>query len=173
MLALKITAVVAMLVVAASAESVGRLREGRAGHTGSGTGSAADPAPTDPAPAAAAVTTAADTTSVAPATTAPNPGQAGCPCISVARQQQSLSNYITNGVLTDYRGVTYDSNFGTGSCQPWELKLPPYCADANGIPLPNAPEWCGQSWCYVRRGSALRQRAHHAPLSFAPAPHPR
>ena len=74
---------------------------------------------------------------------------AGCPCISVARQQQTLNSYITNGVLTDYRGVTYDSNFGTATCQPWELNLPPYCADASGTILSNAPEWCSQSWCYI------------------------
>ena len=53
-------------------------------------------------------TTAGVTTTAAPASgrssgKAKSSGRPGCPCISQPRQQQTLSAYITNGVLTDYQ----------------------------------------------------------------------
>ena len=34
-------------------------------------------------------------------------------------------------------------------CQAWDLDLQPICADEEGMPLNDAPDWCGDSWCYV------------------------
>ena len=34
-------------------------------------------------------------------------------------------------------------------CMAWDIDLPPTCAQKNGRPLIDAPEWCGDAWCYV------------------------
>ena len=37
---------------------------------------------------------------------------------------------------------TYPSGYGLGSCQKFDLKLPPYCLDFDD-------EFCELEWCYV------------------------
>ena len=58
---------------------------------------------------------------------------------------------MDNGLIVD--GVRqidgdYPANLGT-SCQAWDALTGPICADENNIPRPDAPTWCGESWCWV------------------------
>ena len=76
-----------------------------------------------------------------------------CTCL----QQHGLPVYWTQeGVhyieYTDEDGVVYQypPSYGTGSCdKAWDLELAPICADADGMPLADAPEHCAQEWCWV------------------------
>ena len=54
-------------------------------------------------------------------------------------------------VYTDADGVehNYPGNYGLTTCMAWDLDLPPTCADSDGMPLVDAPDFCGQNWCYV------------------------
>ena len=54
-------------------------------------------------------------------------------------------------MYTDADGVehNYPGNYGLTTCMAWDLDLPPTCADSDGMPLVDAPDFCGQNWCYV------------------------
>ena len=39
--------------------------------------------------------------------------------------------------------------YGTESCAAHDTSLQPYCADAAGRPLADAPSWCANRWCWV------------------------
>lgn len=43
----------------------------------------------------------------------------------------------------------YPPNYGLTQCAAWDQPLQPDCADEEGMPLEDAPEYCAQSWCYV------------------------
>ena len=52
--------------------------------------------------------------------------------------------YTDQGI--DYQ---YPVDYGLSMCMAWDLDLAPTCADAEGMPLLDAPMFCGQNWCYV------------------------
>jgi len=47
----------------------------------------------------------------------------------------------------------YPADYGSGFCKAHDTKLAPDCADGNGVPLSNAPNWCKDSWCYVNHAT--------------------
>jgi len=84
-----------------------------------------------------------------------NSGTPGCPCIEWA----GLDNYISEGCInfTPSEGMgtstedsfCYPVTYGSTECKVWDESLEPFCADASGNPLVNAPAWCLDSFCYV------------------------
>ena len=42
----------------------------------------------------------------------------------------------------------YPANYGS-ECGKHDQTLSPKCADDAGQPLPDAPTWCADSWCFV------------------------
>ena len=43
----------------------------------------------------------------------------------------------------------YPTSYGMDSCLLHDAAEQPYCADANGVLLPDAPAWCQSLWCFV------------------------
>ena len=55
----------------------------------------------------------------------------------------------------DPRTYNYPANYGTAQCSAWDEFLPDFCADAFGVPLDDAPDYCTQSWCWVSAETCL------------------
>ena len=76
---------------------------------------------------------------------------------------EDCSCLITSGVPATYElgviFITYVNemgeeyrwapNYGLTNCYAHDYENEPFCADEDGNPLANAPEWCAASWCYV------------------------
>ena len=45
--------------------------------------------------------------------------------------------------------VPYPASYGVGTCAAHDAATEPYCADADGASLPDAPDWCLSAWCWV------------------------
>ena len=52
-------------------------------------------------------------------------------------------------LTADGETYQYPPNHGLTQCQAWDADLEPYCADADGMPLEDAPVWCANQYCYV------------------------
>jgi hypothetical protein len=79
-----------------------------------------------------------------------------CPCINWADDLASRAPFEnTDGDAlivplgdpsVDYE---YALGYGSGACAAHDAPHAPYCADASGVPLADAPDWCQSSWCWV------------------------
>eukprot|EP00241_Pyramimonas_parkeae_P003262 CAMPEP_0114234526 /NCGR_PEP_ID=MMETSP0058-20121206/5756_1 /TAXON_ID=36894 /ORGANISM="Pyramimonas parkeae, CCMP726" /LENGTH=782 /DNA_ID=CAMNT_0001346211 /DNA_START=73 /DNA_END=2421 /DNA_ORIENTATION=+ len=87
-----------------------------------------------------------------------------CPCANAAPFLKRLNSAVVTGVFeeepasnctwTTYEaGIAprycYPETYGSLSCEAWDANLPPFCADSDGNPFLDAPEWCSQRWCFV------------------------
>jgi hypothetical protein len=77
---------------------------------------------------------------------------AGRSCISFpwAGSDQFLNT--DTGMLTLTLGgvdYPYPTSYGMDLCAPHDQLTPPSCADADGVALADAPDWCASRWCYV------------------------
>ena len=46
--------------------------------------------------------------------------------------------------------LMYPANYGLAQCAAWDMDLAgDGCADEEGNPLDDAPDFCGYQWCYV------------------------
>jgi len=52
-------------------------------------------------------------------------------------------------VTLDGEEYQYPSNYGLTQCAAHDAFLEPFCAGEDGLPLVDAPDYCGQSWCFV------------------------
>ena len=83
----------------------------------------------------------------------------GCPCISFPWVGSDQFLNAGTGMLTltvvdqDKTGVSseypYPTSYGMDVCASHDQLLQPYCADADGFVLANAPDFCGSKWCFV------------------------
>ena len=92
-------------------------------------------------------------------------GSENCPCLE-SLPAGAFDQYIKPGGLL-YQGFEYPMTYGIG-CKNWDADLQPYCADASGKALPDAPEWCQHSFCYIDPESCvlpLQFQSSYFPLS--------
>ena len=48
------------------------------------------------------------------------------------------------------RAGRYPQTYGVAGCQAYDVTMPGEgCADSSGAPMPNAPAWCAEYWCYI------------------------
>ena len=48
------------------------------------------------------------------------------------------------------RAGRYPQTYGVAGCQAYDATMPGEgCADSSGTPMPNAPAWCAEYWCYI------------------------
>ena len=91
-------------------------------------------------------------------------GNSGCPCVEWAGLDTYITgtgtseciNYSPGMGMTPPVGETnfcYPVDYGSGACESWDKTLQPFCADSSGALLPNAPAWCGDSFCYVDKNN--------------------
>ena len=77
--------------------------------------------------------------------------ESACPCLT--SDSGALDEYRNSDNTLSYRGFSYPSDYGFGSCKQWDIDpvpLPPFCGDSqNNAALPDAPEFCRDSWCYI------------------------
>jgi len=52
-------------------------------------------------------------------------------------------------IITGGAEYTYPLYYGFGQCTDHDATLPPDCANDDGEPLSNAPDWCASEWCFV------------------------
>mmetsp|Transcript_10515 Transcript_10515/g.25492 ORF Transcript_10515/g.25492 Transcript_10515/m.25492 type:complete len:167 (+) Transcript_10515:30-530(+) len=79
-------------------------------------------------------------------------GLSSCPCLDATAVTEGLADFITaEGLLACEAcdNSTYPTTYGADGCKAHEMTLPPSCGDESGAPLADAPEWCGEMWCYV------------------------
>ena len=89
---------------------------------------------------------------------------ARCPCINWADDLDSrapfenadgtflivpLGDNVTTTDVDESQDYEYVLGYGSGACAAHDATHAPYCSDANGTPLANAPDWCQSSWCWV------------------------
>ena len=80
-------------------------------------------------------------------------GEEDCSCLmshgrDVHVDEETGDAYIIY-VAEDGEEIRYPATYGLVECMAWDEDLTPFCVDADGEALENAPEFCGQSWCYV------------------------
>ena len=94
-----------------------------------------------------------------------NPGLSGCPCITptgLSSFQISDDNGSGSGsgsddnagLLTVLLGdptvlYPYPATYGRDQCSTHDVSQQPWCADADGEALADAPSWCNSEWCWV------------------------
>lgn len=81
-----------------------------------------------------------------------------CPCLDWADQPDTRAQFENaDGTALIVRlgdpavDFTYPLGYGSGACAAHDATLQPFCSDASGAPLPDAPDWCQASWCWVDR----------------------
>ena len=85
----------------------------------------------------------------------PHPDLAGsCDCLTTAMVSVYFpdAEEYPNGFIwfPDEDGVKYPGNYGLGQCAAWDMNLSgDGCADLEGNPVDDAPDYCGYKWCYV------------------------
>lgn len=52
-------------------------------------------------------------------------------------------------IAEDGEEYMWAPNYGVTECAAFDAENEPFCADEDGNPLDDAPEWCDRSWCYV------------------------
>lgn len=79
-----------------------------------------------------------------------------CPCVDWADDLDSRAQFENlDGTALIVRlgdpaaDFTYPLGYGDGGCAAHDATRQPFCADANGAPLPDAPNMCQASWCWV------------------------
>jgi hypothetical protein len=113
----------------------------------------------------------------APATKTADPS---CPCVSYPWANSAafvtpnssdpetltltLPNATGNGRLDDW---IYPTSYGMDVCAAHDLRMHPYCADGVGNPLPLAPSWCDDPFCFVDAANCALDSApsHYFPSS--------
>jgi len=67
-------------------------------------------------------------------------------------------SYTGRATEPDY---CYPASYGLGSCEAWDEKLQPFCANPDGTTRFDAPSWCTDAWCYVnKRACEMPESAH-------------
>lgn len=51
--------------------------------------------------------------------------------------------------MTEGIAYRYPADYGTKQCAAWDEFLQPFCANNHYDAFSDAPDYCGQSWCYV------------------------
>ena len=77
-----------------------------------------------------------------------------CPCIDTWSRADANGAWPGDGATTltvtlEGADYAYPWGYGMGNCAPHDYDMAPYCADAQGIVLANAPSWCQSNWCFV------------------------
>jgi len=94
-----------------------------------------------------------------------------CPCIDWADDLDSRAQFENaDGTAlivplgdpsVDYE---YALGYGSGACAAHDATHEPYCSDANGAPLANAPDWCQSNWCWVDPNNCQLAAADGTPI---------
>ena len=83
-----------------------------------------------------------------------------CPCIGYPwggnagfvtpnSNPETLTVTLNNATGTGQNEWIYPTSYGMDSCSAHDASMHPYCADSGGTPLPNAPSWCRNPWCFI------------------------
>ena len=62
---------------------------------------------------------------------------------------ETLTVTLTNATGNGINEWIYPTSYGMDACAAHDLRMHPYCADAAGNPLPSAPAWCSDNFCFV------------------------
>jgi hypothetical protein len=92
-------------------------------------------------------------------------GASGCPCISDALLHSPEATCLYNGTNTgiiNAKGDCFPSNYGIGSCIPWDENLP--SCKSEGV-VGGESDYCDKPWCYIDVTNC--DRPHQTGLYFA------
>ena len=79
---------------------------------------------------------------------------AACPCLSAWTDPAARTPFMNTAgdafvVALGGADYEYPLGYGLGACGPHDAMEAPYCADATGAMLADAPGWCTSNWCFV------------------------
>lgn len=99
-----------------------------------------------------------------------------CPCVNWADDLDSRSQfenadgtYLEVPLGANATVYLYALGYGSGSCAAHDATHAPYCADANGAPLADAPDWCQSSWCWVDPDNCQLAEDDGTPIPAVPS----
>jgi hypothetical protein len=96
---------------------------------------------------------------------------ARCPCVNWADEPATRAQFENadgtalivplGDPAVDYE---YALGYGSGACAAHDASHAPYCSDASGAPLTDAPDWCQSSWCWVDPNNCNLAAADGTPI---------
>ena len=93
--------------------------------------------------------TAVDTTCTLTAATAVGADATANPAVNGTCARATGSGTCAYRAAAAGAAWPYPTTYGMDSCQAHDSAEQPYCADADGVALVDAPSWCASPWCFI------------------------